>query len=128
MGTFGEVRNAGNPHRSQRLIFDPAGFPRVGGKAAALLLAARVSGCASSTSVSWRRFNETNRQIRPAGTLGIPFSSASALFTFNTPPICLDRPSSFQGRRRAGLKLIKRPRLSGGDADGGAGTYFNVES
>lgn len=37
-------------------------------------------------------------------------SSASALFTFNTPPICYDRTSSFQGRCRAGLKQIKRPR------------------
>lgn len=29
-GTFGEVRNAGNPHQSQFLIFDTAGFPRAG--------------------------------------------------------------------------------------------------
>lgn len=65
---------------------------------------------ASSTAVSWRRFSETNRGIRPAGTLGIPLLCLSTVYNCcATDPITSARQVSQDGGVQV-LKLIKTPR------------------
>lgn len=89
--TFCQVKKAGNTCRSESLILEPAGFRGRGNSGCVIspfgidkvesnLPAVQLLGSESSTLVRWRRFNETNRQIGPAGTLGIPLRRLGTVY------------------------------------------------